>query len=166
MNLLTVGRSLSEARNQPHRYKLTSGALPTFGNPAGPALERKFEVGAPVMRERTEDESDGRALETQPMKTESIAVETVRPAMPAGGWVNPFKTARPVVPRRAVQGELSLDKVKPVRNDLSDSDLELVAGKKRLEPAPSVVKVESIGVPVVKANPLWERVSGLFRRAK
>jgi hypothetical protein len=28
-----------------------------------------------------------------------------------------------------VQGELSLDKVKPMRNDLSDSDLELVRRK-------------------------------------
>ena len=50
-------------------------------------------------------------------------------AYPLGRWtlrVNPFKSgAKPVAP--GVQGELSLDKVKVVRNDLTDSDLELVA---------------------------------------
>lgn len=52
-------------------------------------------------------------------------------AYPLGRWtlrVNPFKTA-PKPARAGVQGELSLEKVKVVRNDLSDSDLELVALK-------------------------------------
>ena len=42
------------------------------------------------------------------------------------------KPARPAAPRSAkpaVQTELSLDKVRVVRNDLSETDLEIVPGK-------------------------------------
>ena len=42
------------------------------------------------------------------------------------------KAAKPAIPRFTkppVQGELSLDKIKVVRNDLSDADLEVVAGQ-------------------------------------
>lgn len=169
MNLLTVGRSLSEARNQPHRYKLMNGALPTFGNPAGPALERAFEVGAPAPRERLEAESDRQGLETQGMKTDTIAVGTAPLVTPRSGWVakvNPFRTEKPPAPRRAVQGELSLDKVKPVRNDLSDSDLELVTATQPPELGPAVAKGEVAAVPAMKASRWWKRISGLFGRAK
>ena len=81
---------------------------------------------------------------------------------PRGRWaLNPFKSEKPA-PRPAIQGELSLDKVKPVRNDLCDSDLELVAAA-RPQPAPTAVKIES-EVLAVKAQPLLARVLTLFRR--
>jgi len=47
------------------------------------------------------------------------------------GRVRP-KTVKPAIPRftkPAVQGELSLDRIKVVRNDLSDADLEVVPAK-------------------------------------
>lgn len=48
------------------------------------------------------------------------------------------KAAKPAIPRftkPAVQGELSLDKIKVVRNDLSDADLEVVPAKVASAPA-------------------------------
>jgi hypothetical protein len=51
-------------------------------------------------------------------------------AYPRGRWTvfkNPFaKRGKPLEATPPVQGELLLDLVKPIRNDLSDSDLELV----------------------------------------
>jgi hypothetical protein len=79
--------------------------------------------------------------------------------------VHLFKSAKPV-PRSVVQGELCLDKVKPVRNDLSDSDLELVAPVRPEVSAQQSVCVESEEIPVVKARPILTRVRGLFQRGK
>jgi hypothetical protein len=170
MDLLTVGRSLSEARDRPHRFKLLSGALPKFGKATAQAMNRNFEVAAfPGVGSEAGKEQAG----NDSMKTETIAEEQKRAtpepmnAYPVGRWtLNPFKTSSAPTPRQTVQGELLLDKVKPVRNDLSDSDLELVAVKKRPEPAPESVQIESVKVPVIKAKPLLERMRGLFRREK
>ncbi|HWN96130.1 MAG TPA: hypothetical protein VNT99_13920 [Methylomirabilota bacterium] len=163
MQLLTVGRSLSEAREQRHRYKLKNKVLPMFGNPAAPT-SRSFEVavkpGGKVGPERAA---------TKYMKTETVA-DAAAPAtsanpFPNGRWTlkaNLFKSAKePLMP--VVQGELSLDKVKPMRNDLSDSDLELVAAAKRPEAA-TTMKIESEEVPVAKAQPMLGRVLALFQR--
>lgn len=71
------------------------------------------------------------------MGAETISeTSRARPAFPKGRWTlpeNPFRSSYTPKTKRArgVQAELSLDNVKPVRNDLSDSDLELVP----LEPA-------------------------------
>jgi hypothetical protein len=51
-----------------------------------------------------------------------------------------FKEAKPAIPRfpkPPVQGELSLDKIKVMRNDLSDADLEVIAGRAPTAPASS-----------------------------
>jgi len=162
-----MGRSLSAVRDNRHRYKVRNGKLPTFGNPAGPVLEKRFGVGAAARRVRQNDENE-RVVRTKPMKTEMVAEETakVTNAFATGRWTlkaNPFKSARPAVPRETVQGELSLDKVKPVRNDLSDSDLEL-AKVKRADPETNSVKVESMEIPIVKAQPLVARMLALFQR--
>ena len=45
----------------------------------------------------------------------------------------PARVATPFATKLAVQGELSLDRIKVVRNDLSDADLEVIGAK----PAPS-----------------------------
>jgi hypothetical protein len=166
MHLLTVGRSLSEAREQPHRYKLKNRGLPKFGKTGSSAVigTGDFEAGKPlplggeVGRERAAG---------KPMNTEAVAEQMVQSArdnpFPRGRWtLNPFRGEKPV-PRPAIQGELSLDKVKPVRNDLSDSDLELVAAAKP-QPVPATVKIESEEVPIVKRRPIWSRVLALFQR--
>jgi len=50
----------------------------------------------------------------------------------------PNKVTKPAIPRFAkppVQGELSLDRIRVVRNDLSDADLEIVPAKPPATPA-------------------------------
>ena len=120
MRLLTVGRSWSEVKNEPHRYKLRTDGWPRFGYEAPPAWKQTTTSSKP-------------RVETE-MKTETMTANSdVVQAFPRGRWTlgaKPAPRARPA----AVQGELSLDRVKPVRNDLSDTDLELV-------PAKPVVKV-------------------------
>ena len=163
MNLLTAGSSLSEARERPHRYKLRSGALPKFGNRDGSTDVKKSSVAFARSERATS------AVESQPMNSNVVTMQKA-PGMPALGdlarKINVFKAAPPVAVRPAIQGELSLDRVKPVRNDLSDSDLELVRVTKKPEATPSSVQIGPVEVPVVKAVPLLQRVRGLFQRAR
>jgi hypothetical protein len=148
MKLLRTTNMLSEAKDQPHRYKVRAGALPTFGNPTEPAVNNFG--GATIDRVKA----------ARPVKRSARSERS--------GWaqkLNPFATQGAPVERSAVQGELSLDRVKPVRSDLSDTDLELVAAVKKPEATPGVVRIESVDVPVVKVAPFWERMRGIFLRA-
>ena len=165
MDLLTMGRSLSEVRDNRHRYKIKSSKLPTFGNPAGPVLEKRFGVGAAVRRGRKAERNVLR-MGAKPMRTEGIVEEKDMNAQPGKRWSlkgNPFKSVASEPPRETVQGELSLEKVKPVRNDLTGSDLELTNASCTDREANSV-KIESTEVPIVKAQPLLARVLALFQR--
>ncbi len=171
MKLLRTTNSLSVATDHPHRFKVRHGALPTFGNPGGPAVQKKFEAVVDPQA-RSGGEAGQAETETQAMRTATVAEEAEQ-ARPARGsrWPrpgNPFKSSRPTPAgaRLAVQGELSLEKVKPVRNDLSDSDLELVAAVKKPEPALAVVKSESELGAMVQGKTLWDRVRGLWPRAQ
>ncbi len=149
MKLLHTTNTLSEAKDQPHRYKVRAGGLPTFGNATEPAV-RHFS-GSSAERAK--------------------AVPVPRPGRTAAsaGWakkLNPFVKQGAPVERTAVQGELSLDNVKPLRNDLSDTDLELVAAVQPLEATPGVVKVGSMEIPVVKVVTVWQRLRGLIQRLR
>ena len=81
-------------------------------------------------------------------KTEAASV----PRVPLGRWTsmrNPF-AAKPAPKTEAtmVQTEMRLDAVKPVRNDLSDADLELVpARQSELEAAESKSGAEAQPLP-------------------
>jgi len=126
MKLLRTTNSLSAAEDHPHRYKVRRGALPTFGNPSGTVLERKFAVVNPARIGR-ESEVSGVAVEAQAMKTETVAERTAIAAaphaFPSGRWtlkVNPFKSARAPVPRPAIQGELSRRRDRALSRDLVD----------------------------------------------
>lgn len=119
MQLLTVGRSLSEARDEPHRYKLRTNEWPTFGS--GGSVVGRSGARTPGRR--------GVSAETK-MKTEAAEKNAgTKQAYPRGRWtvsVNPFRGRAPGPQPATVQGELSLENVRPVRNDLSDADLELI----------------------------------------
>jgi len=63
-----------------------------------------------------------------------------------GSWLGRSRNGKKAIPqfvRPPVQGELSLDLIKVVRNDLSDTDLEIVRAQ-----AP---KVEAVAEPVTEA---------------
>ena len=63
-----------------------------------------------------------------------------------------------------MQGELSLDRIKVVRNDLSDADLEVVPAK----PQATAAAIASVPPPVekvVSAQSAWGRVTARILRA-
>jgi len=88
-------------------------------------------------------------------------------AFPLGRWAlkaNPFKSPAQAAATPVVQGELSLEKVKVVRNDLSDSDLELVAaGQLAKTPEPENVFG---AVTKTKRPSLLARLKSRLSRAK
>ena len=171
MNLLNAGRSLSSAQDRPHRYKLKSGGLPNFGNVDGAARVKKpaasgTEWGGTVLEK--DPLVGNEAMKTETVEQEVKASAAQEPALKR--WLpkgNPFKSRRTTqpAPQPTVQGELRLDNVKPVRNDLSETDLELVVAAR---PAPAVasVKIESVEVPVVTVKPWWSQVGQLVQRLR
>jgi hypothetical protein len=154
MKLLHTTNTLSEAKDQPHRYKVRAGGLPTFGNPTEPAV--KNFSGASAERAKA-------APVQRPVKT-----------TPGAGWakkLNPFAKQGAPVERTAVQGELSLDKVRPLRNDLNDlAGTELAKPVRTAEATPekvrNVVRIGAVEVPVVKVAPVWARVRGFIERLR
>lgn len=171
LQLLTVGQSLSEMRDRPHRYKLRSGSLLVL------ARRDESPVRWPQMGGLDFDGLDVRLKQVvgEDMKTEATTgvtdgkVET--PAFPRGRWSLWSGSARgegDVAPARgSIQGELSLDNVKPLRNDLSDSDLELVAVTRKAPVTPvASVSVGAVLVPVVQSRSVWGRVRGWFKFGK
>src|SRR5205809_3429814 len=157
MKLLSVSKSFAGGRNQPGRYKMVEqGLLPKFapvGRPVSLAPKRKSD-GPAVKKEQNatpmgasnslpESSFQGADPATDPVKavapTPRAAVCVNANAAPTN-WFRlgnkPFvsrSVGRPNPPAPA-QAELSLDAVKPVRNDLSDSDLQIVTGKPEIKP--------------------------------
>ena len=173
MQLLTVGRSLSEARDRPHRFKVLNGAMPTFGRSDGVEDKLKGEWNAEQRGEETIEHKANLgepAMKTEPTQVvEKTEKKSAMNAYPLGRWTlkaNPFKSSTKPVPEPVVQGELSLDKVKVIRNDLSDSDLELVAMGK---PAQAGDAGNAFVVSSSAATPrtsLWAKLKSRLFRAK
>jgi len=181
MQLLTVGRSLGKVGDQPSRYKMTQQSLlPRFGSTKAPEerVPSVGEVGNQVIaKAKLEQSSLGfvaaandrkkmNAVQSKPQEVTVPKIATPRPAFPLGRWTlfkNPFsKTpkARPV--ESIVQPELSLDAVKPVRNDLSDADLELVQSAKRTLEKSVPAMVEPDKVAVTSEGVAWSRIKTQF----
>jgi hypothetical protein len=86
------------------------------------------------------------------------------PKRRSGFFKNPFaRGTKPWSELRVVQTELRLDAVKPVRNDLSDTDLEVVASRpcSVVAAAPSAAgpanPISSAGGPASPEEPAWGR---------
>jgi hypothetical protein len=78
------------------------------------------------------------------------------------------KAARNAIPRLSavpVQGELSLENIKVVRNDLSDTDLEIVTKKSAQEPEPKQPAIQE-GPSQSERPPTWERATTMFSAVK
>lgn len=185
MRLLTVGRSLGTIQDRPSPYKMTQqNFLPKFGpmnraeakadavpeetRKATPKVERpKQQLSSWEKLLKTKKKMSSEALDKVGPDEQATAVVNVpKAAFPLGRWSmikNPFdlwKTDK--TQSSPTQGELSLDLVKPIRNDLNDADLEVVPVKKG--PATSEKK---LAAPAEKQEPvgyLWSRLSSrLFR---
>jgi len=183
MRLLTVGRSLATIKDQPSRYRMTQqNLLPKFGpsnrpeaaaaplqpTPTAAAKGEKIKQWPSSQKEvpTTKKKMSAEALNKAEADEPSVSAPTdaSQAAFPAGRWSgmrNPFGARKREESQRApTQGELSLDMVKPVRNDLSDADLEVVPRGQR--PAENEISApterhETVGY-------LWSRLSArIFR---
>jgi hypothetical protein len=118
-----------------------------------------------------------KAVEAGPCLAPRQTFDVPPQAYPRGRWTvfrNPFvKRGKSVEPTPPVQGELLLDLVKPVRNDLSDSDLEVVPATEPLVrqtvtdaesplPSPSSVIPTRIDLKPELAAADWARVRDQF----
>jgi hypothetical protein len=164
MQLLTVGRSLSEARDRPHRFKVLSRAMPTFGHSM--VMDAKPEMkGVAGLTDSGEE-----IMKAEDAQTAGKAAGSGMNAYPLGRWtlrVNPFKSSSKPGRAPVVQGELSLDKVKVVRNDLSDADLELVAVARRAKTGDGAGNIFGGGGAVKDLKPsIWARFRSRWLRAK
>ena len=178
IKLLAAGRSWSEPRDRPHRYKLKNGVLPTFGNNPSAVVERHVDSNAETtvsQKPSAVPDAPKQFCGTETMKAEPVAEPTFEMGAPQSGaslkrwsWkVNPFKARsakQPVTaPCQTLQGELSLDKVKVKRNDLSDSDLEVVsAHRPNVFAAPVAATTEG----EAKKHSLLSRVAARLFRVK
>ena len=183
MQLLTASRSLGTIKDQPSRYKMTEqNLLPKFGQSnrsegtaaqmTQTAMPKVAEVApAPPSREqmsRTKKEMSSEAWNKigPDQKTAVASTAVPKPAVPARRWPrirNPFAARKTVeIQCPTTQGELSLDLVKPVRNDLNDADLELVVRHKR--PVNTQKGISASAARQEAAGCLWSRLSSrLFR---
>jgi hypothetical protein len=172
LRLLTKGRTIRGLKERPGAYKLLEkSVLPNFSGPKRPVPTTPHPE--PVNAQAALFEQPQPKPETPvPVKVAPVPVPapTAAPAKDqplkpslwsrlAGavtGWTQqriPWRKAPPFQ-SPSVQTELGLDKVRVIRNDLSDDDLEVVtmnkkAGKKTKKPAPC----EEVEREKLTANP-------------
>ncbi len=149
MQLLAVGHTFRGIRDTPSPYRIAKETwLPRFG-PEGSAGEVKPPVEplkggaradaspAPVLTPAAAVKQSGATLDASALS----ASRASRQKLPFYIRMVPFRSStRFQAPLR--QGELSLDKVTVVRNDLRDSDIDVVPKKQKPTAAP-VMPVES-----------------------
>jgi hypothetical protein len=177
LRLLTAGKSLVGIKESAGRYRLTTpGLLPRFG-------AKKDPFRATTMPEQVQRAPGGPVEQAASLGTKTGEASAGRDSSEAvaehGGWAGKCFSKvgamlsrrgksgeRPAIPRfnkPLVQGELSLDSVRVVRNDLRDSDLEIVAAKP-VQPSPPA-SVPAACAP--RPDNAWNRVAGrLFGAGK
>ena len=184
MQLLTVGRSLGRISDEPSRYRMAQQSLlPKFGSVNVPEERArglsektnpvfvKMEVKKLEIATTANDRKNMNAVQPSSQVTPAPNAAVSRPAFPRGRWSlfkNPFsKTPRPTVSPAPVQSELSLDAVKPMRNDLSDADMEVVqAAPRRVEPAAPETscapETAPAPEPVAADGAAWNKIKNQF----
>jgi hypothetical protein len=145
ISLLTKGRTIRGLKERPGHYKLVGkSVLPNFSGPKSPAPTTIHQEGLFQKDEgrRIKDEKETPAP-IGPVTAPALAPEAVtvqvkeQPSKPrqwrrwagvAVGWVRSWVPVRPARPLQSatVQTELVLDRVKVLRNDLIEDDLEVV----------------------------------------
>jgi hypothetical protein len=157
LRLLTTGKSLVGVKDTESRYRVTGARLlPQFGsarNPfsstakSEPAPAGERPAAAQVGNGASGGRSGIRSANAKPALARAIGALRLKAVALLSGWraklggLLPRPRAakvKPAIPRftkPAVQGELSLDRIRVVRNDLSDADLEVVPAKAPATPA-------------------------------
>ncbi|HXI52982.1 MAG TPA: hypothetical protein VNH84_15810 [Candidatus Saccharimonadales bacterium] len=154
IRLLAVGRTLDLACDEPNHYRMAEpGSLPRFATGRRQRSDGELTRTPPRMAagpDNTENLTKKSMTESAIGNLEPQAVPAQR--FPGGRWSSllSFKTPKPIPAQAIVQGELALDAVKPVRNDLTDSDVVVVAG-----PAAGSSPAEPAASP---EEPVWNRL--------
>jgi hypothetical protein len=176
--LLSVGRSFAGIRDEKSPFEMRKECLLPIFEPS-PRLASKAEPAKVA--------SDGGALQADWLKHESLEASKIGPAAGPATAAAPGGTVRPksagqrslwsiltfgIFDRKPapgvslssalIQPELSLDRVRVMRNDLHDSDLELVL-KKRPQARKASVAASS---PPALGNPSGSRMSGRLWEAE
>jgi hypothetical protein len=133
MHLLSVGQSLKEGKDQPSPYKMRdANRLPKFdrnGRAARPTVEQPVRQQSFLvdLAERRQREAAAASSDTPApaVIVPAAAPAPVRRPQSFLGRLKPWGK-RPPAKDSLVQSELLLDAVKVVRNDLTESDFELV----------------------------------------
>jgi hypothetical protein len=151
VQLLSVGRSLLNIQDKPSPYRMRQDhLLPKFGRVEETESEKRVVREAPPAETRKE-----------PKVNESQEVKVKR-----GGslfrWMkgaNPFTRKAPAVaPEKApVQCELVLDSVRPVRNDLHDTDVMVVPARAAESKTAAIVRETE---PAGRAGKTGSRIFG------
>ena len=184
MKLLSMSKSFAGGRNQPGRYKMAEqGLLPKFapmGRPVSLAPKRRSDEPAPRQEAKGTPKIPLSSLQRQFFQVAKPVTEPVNAVAPTPrtavcvnaidaptNWFRlgnkPFvnRPAGTPKPLASAQPELSLDAVKPVRNDLSESDLQIVPAKQEIKldalkpPRPRLLKPELTGFA-------WSRLTARF----
>lgn len=143
MRLLTAGKCLVGLKEPVIRYRMSDPrALPKFGIGSKPkGGSAKPAAPAPTVtrmdRSARPDRIDpiaGVAVAQTRVTRQASLFEKLSGMLP--GRRGPARSAIPRWANPPVQGELALDKVQVVRNDLSDSDLEIVPKQEHEGPGP------------------------------
>jgi hypothetical protein len=180
MRLLAVGRSFGTINDPPSRYRMTQQCLlPKFGSakPAetgaqGPGAAVGEALGSGWVEKQSQIEQSVSQTDEAKVNMEDLAKLESRSVVPRASsktqkaasrdrrWAlikNPFsQKPAPGKATAPLQGELLLEMVKPVRNDLSDADLEVV-------PVGEQVKSEDesglLADRLVSIGLLWHRIA-------
>jgi hypothetical protein len=134
VRLLRSGKTLVGLEDTPNSYRVTrQRLLPQFGPARNPFTSKVKSSDGPAQRPSPRDagaEGDGGTRRAMP-NSSRVAARLMAWRAKLSGWFGTargkvLKPAIPRFPKPPVQGELSLDRVRVVRNDLSDADLEIV----------------------------------------
>lgn len=176
--LLTAGKSLVGGQEATSRYRMHEHLrLPKFISPRNPFATEASAADAARQEAEVESKRPVRVASTPPVPTDAAPGRAVRRESSGDaswrlsqwwGRVNPFSRvtspARQVEPlnpcfsKGSVQGELHLDQVRVVRNDLSDADLEIVPARK--SPAPDKCSPQSgTSAQLATTGGAWRRLS-------
>jgi len=167
LNLLTKGRTIRGLKERPGAYKLLEKSmLPNFSAAKGASPTMTH---LSLVKEEERESTKPAAETPEPVRLEDLSIARRGAAVSAAGsggvpppeqapgvtpapkhqprwtrlaaWASQWRPWRkePPLQTPAVQTELELDKVKVIRNDLSEDDLEVVvidkkAGKKTEKP--------------------------------
>lgn len=139
---LAVNRAFRSVEDRPTPFRMRSGhLLPRFGSEAagdsdGDSRRTRTDI-APAVNDAQRPSVKGSAMKQDSPPTPVAPASASRPAFSGIRWRiwgNPFRSGARSKPDKApVQGELRLDTIKVVRNDLTDSDLLLVQSCERGE---------------------------------